>query len=374
MARIVAFASLSVGATAFTQMGTPPLATSGPAQSMTQQENPNRAANMRCGKDSTGAAFGVAATLSLMAAASHSRRAVRIARKGVITYNSEGQARFAQARPAELQDAKVPRVLQSQTASMAAVFDPSKELGAMEPLGYWDPASLMKDSKTGEWLDEATFRKYRTAELKHGRVAMIAGIGLLAGTFAKWPGFEDVPSGWAALSTSQGGGGLGIIVLIAGLIELDFWVQDESKEPGDFSDVTKGWIDPYSQDTYLFGSSELQIYPYLDELRAKELNNGRLAMSAVITCLLVEYLTGNGPEDQVSNLPTTIFNIPGSLVNSVNSSVGSEFWVFALICLMIYEQRTGEFSKNGYCWTEGQIGDRLTADQIGVSSPKMLTE
>jgi len=32
---------------------------------------------------------------------------------------------------------------------------------------------------SGNWKDEATFQKYRTAELKHGRVAMLATTGIL---------------------------------------------------------------------------------------------------------------------------------------------------------------------------------------------------
>merc|ERR1712210_178773 len=43
-------------------------------------------------------------------------------------------------------------------------FDPSKQLGAMAPLGYFDPAGF---SKVG---DKEGFRNLRIAELKHGRV------------------------------------------------------------------------------------------------------------------------------------------------------------------------------------------------------------
>ncbi|CAE8619232.1 unnamed protein product, partial [Polarella glacialis] len=59
-----------------------------------------------------------------------------------------------------------------------AKFDPAVQLGAMEPLGYFDPLSL---SKVGE---EDEFRKFRAAEIKHGRVCMIASLGLVAQHFA----------------------------------------------------------------------------------------------------------------------------------------------------------------------------------------------
>jgi len=42
-------------------------------------------------------------------------------------------------------------------------FDPAKQVGALPPLGYWDPAGFTKD--------EESFRQYRAAEIKHARVA-----------------------------------------------------------------------------------------------------------------------------------------------------------------------------------------------------------
>jgi len=174
-----------------------------------------------------------------------------------------------------------------QLVTVCSAYDPQQELGAMAPLGFWDPADLMKKID-GTWKDEATFRQFRAAELKHGRVAMMAAIGLLAGTFAKWPGYEDVPGGVAALSTSQGGSGLGILFIIAAWFELYIWKQDPSKDVGDFSEPTKSWVNPST---------------FCDEsLRLKELNNGRLAMSAVFTSLLTEYGTGMGPEQQLEFL------------------------------------------------------------------------
>merc|ERR1711971_1035971 len=126
-------------------------------------------------------------------------------------------------------------------------FDPSKEVGAMEPLGYWDPLCLMKEgfkNPSGAYKSEETFRWYREAELKHGRISTVAVLGLFAGECYKWPGFEDVPGGLAAMDTEKGGAGLGILFLIAGIFELDFWKQDASKEPGNFGDPV-GWTRMY---------------------------------------------------------------------------------------------------------------------------------
>jgi len=165
-------------------------------------------------------------------------------------------------------------------------FDPSKEVGAMDPLGYWDPLSLMKEgfkNPDGEYKSEETFRWYRAAELKHGRISMMALVGLASASVTKFYGFEDVPDGWAALSTGPGGAGMGLIVLVAGIFELDIWKQDPSKNPGDFGDPvtsTFGADQPGPGDDY---------WSYSDDMRNRELAHCRLAMSAVISAFLLEY-------------------------------------------------------------------------------------
>ncbi|CAJ1337769.1 unnamed protein product [Effrenium voratum] len=78
-----------------------------------------------------------------------------------------------------------------------AQFDPSKELGACPPLGYWDPFGMMA------FQDEAKFRKNRELELKHGRICMVATIGMIVpDLFGRFGGylspsmnlkFTDVP-------------------------------------------------------------------------------------------------------------------------------------------------------------------------------------
>ncbi|CAE7232947.1 FCPA [Symbiodinium necroappetens] len=50
-------------------------------------------------------------------------------------------------------------------------FDPAKQVGAMAPLGFFDPAGF---SKVG---DKDGFQSLRAAEIKHGRVAMMAALG-----------------------------------------------------------------------------------------------------------------------------------------------------------------------------------------------------
>merc|ERR1719401_1620146 len=68
-------------------------------------------------------------------------------------------------------------------------FDPSAQIGACAPLGFWDPAGFCKDGK------EETFLDLRGKELKHGRVAMMCIICFLGQHFCRFPGFENVTDG-----------------------------------------------------------------------------------------------------------------------------------------------------------------------------------
>lgn len=157
-------------------------------------------------------------------------------------------------------------------------FNPAEQLGAMAPLGFFDPAGF---SKVG---DEAGFNNLRAAEIKHGRVAMLAAVGFVAQQFVKFPGFEKVPSGVGALTTPPGTYGFVALFAFAGAMELAVWTQDENKEPGNFGDPA--------------GLSN--IFGYDMDMRAKELNNGRIAMFSAIGILSAELLTGKVGVDQFS--------------------------------------------------------------------------
>ena len=63
--------------------------------------------------------------------------------------------------------AKTPRSRQffGGESTSAASFDPAKELGVQDPVGFWDPLGLSADK------DEATFKRRRAVEIKHGRIA-----------------------------------------------------------------------------------------------------------------------------------------------------------------------------------------------------------
>merc|ERR1719446_156920 len=120
-------------------------------------------------------------------------------------------------------------------------FDPADELGVQDPLGFWDPLGFSADK------DEATFKRRRAVEIKHGRISMYATIGYIVPEYFKFPGylspslglkFEDVPNGLAALSKVPLFGGAQIIAF-AGLIETTGFFSGSGGEIGFQKDSTE---------------------------------------------------------------------------------------------------------------------------------------
>ena len=103
---------------------------------------------------------------------------------------------------------------------------------------------------------------------------MMASIGLVAQHYWKLPGFENLPSGFSVLGTQEGLLGLFALFLVSGCLE-NSWREDPNgaKEPGNFGDP--------------FG---LQMYT--QDMRMKELNNGRMAMISVLGIFAAEMVSG----------------------------------------------------------------------------------
>jgi len=147
-----------------------------------------------------------------------------------------------------------------------------EQLGAQQPLGFWDPLNLS--------VDEATFRDYREKEIKHGRLAMMGALGMLIQSLVQLPGFEDVPTNVNACLVGNGRVGFETIMLLIAALETFVFVQDSNKEPGNFGNPVP-WIEDYSV-----------------EMRAKELNNGRIAMFSAIGIIASSQFTEKSAIEQ----------------------------------------------------------------------------
>jgi len=159
------------------------------------------------------------------------------------------------------------------------VFDPRTEIGAVAPLGFWDPVGICPK-------DETVFNEYRACELKHGRVAMMAALGAVAQHYIRFPGFEltnfgkPLPSGLLAIADTPGTFGFVALLAASGVLELFFWK--------DGVDVSKG---RWTKEPGNFGDP-LGLGQYNEDMRNRELNNGRFAMFAALGIVVAELVTG----------------------------------------------------------------------------------
>ena len=159
--------------------------------------------------------------------------------------------------------------------------------GITKPVGFWDPWNLSND------VSEGRFKFYREAELKHGRIAMLAALGFpIAEQFHPlWGGNIDVPS-YVAFQQTPLQTFWPLVILAIGVIELNTiknykdifnkgepWALEDTYVPGDLS------FDPLG----IKPSDETE----LESLKNKEINNGRLAMGAIVVMVLQELITGN---------------------------------------------------------------------------------
>eukprot|EP00521_Asterionellopsis_glacialis_P008121 CAMPEP_0195288106 /NCGR_PEP_ID=MMETSP0707-20130614/4902_1 /TAXON_ID=33640 /ORGANISM="Asterionellopsis glacialis, Strain CCMP134" /LENGTH=225 /DNA_ID=CAMNT_0040347931 /DNA_START=59 /DNA_END=736 /DNA_ORIENTATION=+ len=165
--------------------------------------------------------------------------------------------------------------------------------GVVAPLGFFDPAGF------SDKADEATMKRYREAELTHGRVAMLATVGFLAGEAVESKTFifngevtgpaithlaQVNPVFWALLGAGIGASEFQRAKI--GFVEPENVPYDQPGQlrekyiPGDIG------FDPLS----LMPTTEKELM----EMQTKELQNGRLAMIAAAGFLAQELVDGKG--------------------------------------------------------------------------------
>jgi hypothetical protein len=171
--------------------------------------------------------------------------------------------------------APVARVARGSALKMGA----EDLIGATAPAGFFDPLGLSKGK------DDETLAFYRSAELKHGRVSMVATLGVLFQSLDTGiipnPSFHETNMYSAVKKVYFENPSAFVQILLAISAVEVLCASIESKErPGDF-----GW-DPAN------------IRPTdaekLDELQTKEINNGRLAMMGIAGLAAQVAATGQG--------------------------------------------------------------------------------
>jgi len=157
--------------------------------------------------------------------------------------------------------------------------------GITAPLGYFDPLGFTTYHSGGKMLF------YREVELKHGRVAMLASLGLLVGEqyHPLFGGDVDVPSYIAFQQTPLENFWPAVVAAIA-IPEIFSVLQ--------FQDPSKGetWAMKEDHMPGDLGFDPLGLKPTdpkeFKTMQTKELNNGRLAMIAAAGMIAQEIATG----------------------------------------------------------------------------------
>lgn len=178
----------------------------------------------------------------------------------------------------------------SSTSSLNAAFE--NELGAQDPLGYYDPLGVLSDGS------QAKFDRLRFVEIKHGRICMLGVVGFLinkAGIYL--PGaisldgtqFSDCGYGFDALSKIPSAGIIQIAFFI-GFLELGV-MKDATGDNEFIGDFRNGFLD--------FGWSTFDEETKLKK-RAIELNQGRAAQMGMLGLMV---------HDQLGNLDLIIPNL-----------------------------------------------------------------
>ena len=171
--------------------------------------------------------------------------------------------------------------------------------GALAPVGIFDPFGF------GTKADENTLKRYREAELTHGRVAMLAVLGFFVGEAVEGSSFlfDASIKGPAITHLAQVPAPFWTLLAISiGKFELDRaqagWVPPRDvpvDQPGLLcSDYIPGDL----------GFDPLGLKPddpaEFETLQTKELQNGRLAMLAAAGFMAQELVNGKGILENLS--------------------------------------------------------------------------
>merc|ERR1712151_242393 len=178
----------------------------------------------------------------------------------------------------------------------AKVYQADDRVGAFPPLGYWDPWGLSTEVTDGQ------LAYIREAELKHGRICMLASVGIFVAE--KWHplfgGDIDVPALQIVNPSNQIDLGFfwpAVLAASAGIELLSSSPRYEAFDSGDRSDIARNTpelkkgleVGNVGYDPLGLGEFTRRTNPTRDyQFQEKELAHCRLAMIAVLGMLSQE--------------------------------------------------------------------------------------
>ena len=161
--------------------------------------------------------------------------------------------------------------------------------GAVAPLGFFDPLGFTKD------MELLGVKRFREAEIMHGRVAMMATLGYIIGEST--PTITYGMNVHHTIANNQ-------LPEIAGTVIFPFWLAINISEA---LRANTGWVEPGLGPLFTLRESyypgDIKFDPFglkptdakeFANMQTKELNNGRLAMFAAAGMCAQELVNGKG--------------------------------------------------------------------------------
>jgi len=190
-------------------------------------------------------------------------------------------------------------VVSRATAAVTGKAQDLMKAGQTAPLGFWDPLGFATNTPYGKMAF------YREAEVKHGRVGMLASLGIFVSEKldgAWWGGDITGPAAYLGAQPSYAAAGLSdlqesslqafwaAIFVCTALPELTFQLAPYPLGVGAYPDKTDRIPGDQGFDPLYLKPSDPAA---LLEIQNKEINNGRLAMLAAAGMIAQELATGN---------------------------------------------------------------------------------
>merc|ERR1719204_1180227 len=166
-----------------------------------------------------------------------------------------------------------PKPVKKAVVKKAVAGDPSSDIGVTPPLGLFDPLNFLSRGPDA-------YRRYQEIEIKHGRLAMAATLGVIVTEAGiKFPGyisfsqdlkFSDVPGSLDGAYTGIPLAGWAQIVALVAALDIAVFRQDPSLPAGDVvQDLPTPWV--------RYDDPTVKAF----KLNA-ERNNGRAAMLGIL--------------------------------------------------------------------------------------------